>query len=79
MNDVTQRARRSDALYASSNEGIDRRWLCDRVAYLESKLRETERKLKGGRGMSTTIGFVIGLVAGAAIGAAVMCVLVGGK
>lgn len=46
MNEVTRRARRSDALYSSSNEGIDRRWLCDRVAYLESQLREVERKLK---------------------------------
>lgn len=46
MNDVTRRARRSDALYESSNEGISRRWLCDRVAYLEAKLEEAERKLK---------------------------------
>lgn len=46
MNEVTRRAKRSDALYESSNEGISRRWLCDRVAYLEAKLEETEQKLR---------------------------------
>ncbi len=46
MNEVTRRARRSDALYESSNEGISRRWLCDRVAYLEAKLEEAEKRLE---------------------------------
>ena len=46
MNEVTRRARRSDALYESSNEGISRRWLCDRVAYLECRLEETENKMR---------------------------------
>ena len=33
-------------MYESSNEGISRRWLCDRVAYLEAKLEETENKMR---------------------------------
>lgn len=34
--DVTEQARRSDALYYSGNDGINRRWLCDKVASLEA-------------------------------------------
>lgn len=36
--DVTEQARRSDALYYSANDGINRRWLCDKVASLEATL-----------------------------------------
>lgn len=35
--DVTEQARRSDALYYSGNDGINRRWLCDKVASLEAE------------------------------------------
>lgn len=56
MNDVTRRARRSDALYESSNEGISRRWLCDRVAYLEAKLEEAEKRLKKGEECKSSSG-----------------------
>lgn len=34
--DVTEQAKRSDALYYSGNDGINRRWLCDKVASLEA-------------------------------------------
>lgn len=45
---ATEQARRSDALYFSGNDGINRRWLCDKVASLESevaKLKELTRIL----------------------------------
>lgn len=38
MMDVTEQAKRSDALYYSGNDGINRRWLCDKVASLEATL-----------------------------------------
>ena len=47
--DVTEQAKRSDALYYSSNDGINRRWLCDKVASLEAdnaKLRERVLELE---------------------------------
>ena len=37
---ATGQARRSDALYYSSNDGINRRWLCDKVASLEAENTE---------------------------------------
>lgn len=46
VNEATAKARRSEALYRSSNAGISRRWLCDKVAELEhelEQLREQER------------------------------------
>jgi hypothetical protein len=44
--DKREIARRSDALYYSGSDGINRRWLCDKVAELEhelDQLREQER------------------------------------
>lgn len=45
---ATGQARRSDALYYSSNDGVNRRWLCDKVASLEAenaKLQEQGKRL----------------------------------
>ena len=41
---VTNIARRSDSLYYAGDEGINRKWLCDKVAYLEAELREERKK-----------------------------------
>ena len=44
VNEATAKARRSEALYRSSNAGISRRWLCDKVAELEHELEQLRKQ-----------------------------------
>ena len=53
---ATEQARLSDALYFSGNDGINRRWLCDKVASLESdnaELRKLAAKMARALGVSS--------------------------